>query len=349
MRLRRGVRHAGLRRGVQRNKSDRWADPWRPRAVMAGVLCVLMVDAPALAVSSPPRPERLRSGRSAVAQVQGEQRVLHALNRFTFGPRPGEVEEVGRIGLDRWFEQQLHPETIDDSALDARLAAFPAMMLPQEELFARFPSPAMLRAVSRRDLPLPDDPVERAIYAHGIAAYKKAQERKAAGESASASNPDEMAQGTTAGTSTMPNKERSDGARGRVNLLAGDDSGYVMGGKKKAGGTPQMEDQDGDQRSVERGRASAQRARVPRVGDLGDPGVGARGAGAASAGAPTRPARGLSTQPEPGGACDAGSRPYAAAEGSLCRAARGRCAWSVRRCWSRACCAMSTAIASLRP
>ncbi len=42
-------------------------------------------------------------------QLQGDQRILHALNRFTFGPRAGDLEAVRTMGLQNWFEQQLHP------------------------------------------------------------------------------------------------------------------------------------------------------------------------------------------------------------------------------------------------
>src|SRR5579862_7945925 len=47
-------------------------------------------------------------------------RALHALNRLTFGPRPGEVDKVLAKGVDSWIEDQLHPESIDDGALGAR-------------------------------------------------------------------------------------------------------------------------------------------------------------------------------------------------------------------------------------
>src|ERR1035441_3739610 len=55
-------------------------------------------------------------------QLRGDERILHALNRFTFGPRPGDLEAVRAMGLERWFNQQLHPETLDQTGLDARLA-----------------------------------------------------------------------------------------------------------------------------------------------------------------------------------------------------------------------------------
>ncbi len=47
--------------------------------------------------------------------MQGDERVLHALNRFTFGPRPGDLEMVRTQGVDAWFEQQLHPASIEGS------------------------------------------------------------------------------------------------------------------------------------------------------------------------------------------------------------------------------------------
>ena len=50
-----------------------------------------------------------------------QRRALHALNRLTFGPRPGDVQEVMALGVERWIDLQLHPDKIDDSALNARL------------------------------------------------------------------------------------------------------------------------------------------------------------------------------------------------------------------------------------
>src|SRR5215475_2949013 len=49
-------------------------------------------------------------------------RAIHALNRLTFGPKPGDVEKVTAMGVDQWIELQLHPEKIDDGALDSRLS-----------------------------------------------------------------------------------------------------------------------------------------------------------------------------------------------------------------------------------
>ena len=48
-----------------------------------------------------------------------DQRILHVLNRLGFGARPGDVEKVKAMGLDRYIDQQLHPEKIDDAVADA--------------------------------------------------------------------------------------------------------------------------------------------------------------------------------------------------------------------------------------
>jgi uncharacterized protein (DUF1800 family) len=157
------------------------------RALVAGVLCVLMAGQPVVAAAAVSKPV------GAVAQqIQGEQRVLHALNRFTFGPRPGDVAAVQAMGLKRWFEQQLNPSSIDDSALDARLEMFPAMKMEQAEMIRRYPSPQVLRQMIARDMPLPSDPVEHAIYADEIAFYKAAKAKQEAKQAADTKGDGEM-------------------------------------------------------------------------------------------------------------------------------------------------------------
>jgi hypothetical protein len=55
-------------------------------------------------------------------RLSPQQQIVHALNRLTFGPRPGDAEEVRRIGLNKWIELQLHPEQIPENpVLEARL------------------------------------------------------------------------------------------------------------------------------------------------------------------------------------------------------------------------------------
>ena len=48
--------------------------------------------------------------------------IVHVLNRLTWGPRPGDLDAVRAMGLERWLDRQLHPDRIDDGAAEKRLA-----------------------------------------------------------------------------------------------------------------------------------------------------------------------------------------------------------------------------------
>ncbi|OGG52106.1 MAG: hypothetical protein A3F84_19845 [Candidatus Handelsmanbacteria bacterium RIFCSPLOWO2_12_FULL_64_10] len=81
----------------------------------------------------------------AVAEVRPplteEQKIIHLLGRIGYGPRPGDVERVRRMGVDRYIERQLHPERIDDSATEARLTGLPSLRMGVAEVYERYPQP----------------------------------------------------------------------------------------------------------------------------------------------------------------------------------------------------------------
>jgi uncharacterized protein (DUF1800 family) len=64
--------------------------------------------------------------------------IVHVLNRITFGPRPGDVEAVEKMGLHNYIERQLHPETIDDSAVERQVAGFELLQMSPEQLSQLF-------------------------------------------------------------------------------------------------------------------------------------------------------------------------------------------------------------------
>jgi len=69
--------------------------------------------------------------------------IITVLNRIAFGPRPGDFERVQQIGIDAYIEEQLAPETIDDSALEAQLAQrYPTLKMSAAELWQNYPQPA---------------------------------------------------------------------------------------------------------------------------------------------------------------------------------------------------------------
>ncbi|HEY4355115.1 MAG TPA: DUF1800 domain-containing protein [Acidobacteriaceae bacterium] len=154
------------------------------KAVLVAALCLSMAAPQAYAAE----PIHGHATPPAVKTVPltAQQKTLHALNRLTFGPRPGDEQAVAKMGLEKWFEQQLHPESLDDSALAARLDQYPALKLSQAELIRRFPSPQVIRQMSAQNRPLPNDPVEHAIYADAMAMYDQQLKKQAAGQGAGA-------------------------------------------------------------------------------------------------------------------------------------------------------------------
>jgi uncharacterized protein (DUF1800 family) len=80
-------------------------------------------------------------GNLPITELTEDQAVMHALNRLGYGPRPGDVERIRVMGLDKWVEQQLHPDSIDDSALDERLAQYPTLKMTSKKLLDDFPQP----------------------------------------------------------------------------------------------------------------------------------------------------------------------------------------------------------------
>lgn len=79
------------------------------------------------------------------AGLTDTQAALHLLNRFTFGPTPGALDELLKMGADKWFTQQLRAK-LTDTELDSRLAEYDAINLSNSEVNRLFPkNPQVLR------------------------------------------------------------------------------------------------------------------------------------------------------------------------------------------------------------
>ena len=74
----------------------------------------------------------------AVSDLSEDEAILHAFNRIGFGPRPGDVERVRKMGLKIWIEQQLNPEQMSDGSTNARLEKYPTLKMSSAKLLAEF-------------------------------------------------------------------------------------------------------------------------------------------------------------------------------------------------------------------
>ena len=141
-----------------------------PLRCAAALVLVLQLALPAnvsaqMASSAPAKTLKAQSE----PPLTPDEKILQVLNRFTYGPRSGDFERVRAMGLNGWFIQQMNPSKIDDSALEARLANYPAMQLSLQQLMENYPSNNMIRAAANgRGFGIPSGEAEKAIYTDQI-------------------------------------------------------------------------------------------------------------------------------------------------------------------------------------
>jgi len=80
-------------------------------------------------------------GDLPITELTEDESTLHALNRLAYGPRPGDVERIRAMGLEKWVDKQLNPNSIDDSALDERLDQYLTITMSAKQLLTLFPRP----------------------------------------------------------------------------------------------------------------------------------------------------------------------------------------------------------------
>ena len=130
-----------------------------------------------LACAVPQLPAKKKEKPAELAPNE-QKRAVQALNRLTFGSRPGDVQQVVAIGVDRWIDLQLHPEKLSDTAIDSRLAAFRTLHMSSKEIAEEFPDNQMIKQVMDGKRPMPFDPAKRAVFQVQIERLQQKQEKK---------------------------------------------------------------------------------------------------------------------------------------------------------------------------
>ena len=106
-------------------------------------------------------------------KLSKDDQIIHALNRLTFGPRPGDVDTVRKLGVKKWIDLQLHPERIPENPeLAQRLAPLESLRLSQAETERNYPNPQMIRAIAAGRQAMPEDPVTRAAVERVVRRFK---------------------------------------------------------------------------------------------------------------------------------------------------------------------------------
>jgi uncharacterized protein (DUF1800 family) len=88
----------------------------------------------------------------ASREQTADQQVIHALNRLAFGARPGDVQRVREIGVDRWIAAQLEPARVPDPAGDSVTAHYRTLGMTLPALLDEYPPNPVLRRLARQAL-----------------------------------------------------------------------------------------------------------------------------------------------------------------------------------------------------
>jgi uncharacterized protein (DUF1800 family) len=76
---------------------------------------------------------------------------FHLLSRAAFGPRPGDLERIKQVGRQAWLEEQLNPDTIDDTACDLRAERFESLYFSAGSAY-EFRKPVLRSEITRHAL-----------------------------------------------------------------------------------------------------------------------------------------------------------------------------------------------------
>ena len=106
-------------------------------------------------------------GSSAASKPVDTATIRHVLNRVAFGPRPGDIDRVSAMGLDRYIDQQLRPERVADPGMDARLAPLTTLRMSSREIAEKIEQPQLEARKEKKDgetpTPLPADQRANAV------------------------------------------------------------------------------------------------------------------------------------------------------------------------------------------
>ena len=101
---------------------EKWVPAFAGTAVLILVVCLNLAFASA-----------------GAAEQVSERQVLHVLDRVAFGPTQDDVRHVTAMGINRYIDEQLSPESVEEpAALTEKLAALDTLKLDPVQLFAEY-------------------------------------------------------------------------------------------------------------------------------------------------------------------------------------------------------------------
>lgn len=143
------------------------------KKALGSVAIILLLSTPMLVAFDQPAdiPYKFPYSKGGLTNRQA---AAHMLSRFTFGARPGDIDQVLAVGLEKWFDQQLNASLPDDS-LNFRLASYDAIKLTNEQAIEMFPRAGQTLRMAVKDGIIDKDSVkaDQKQYRDQLAAYMK--------------------------------------------------------------------------------------------------------------------------------------------------------------------------------
>lgn len=143
----------------------------RPAAAVLSIVALMATGFPSNARASFAQKDKpaARSDR-----LTDEQRIMHVLSRLGFGARPGDIERVKAIGIQKYIEQQLNPERISDEVAETKVKNLSTLSMTTAQLYEKYPQPGQIRRQLQRRGDLPKDPMDARADQKESAAEKSA-------------------------------------------------------------------------------------------------------------------------------------------------------------------------------
>jgi uncharacterized protein (DUF1800 family) len=131
-------------------RSNSFARIRRPSTIISLVVATLLLCQSAFIVGAQ---RKQQANRAQAARMSEDQQIAHLLSRLTFGARPGDFEKVKQMGVERFINQQLDPDSIDNGAAIARLRRLPTLNMATPVIIEQYtppkpvasPSPAVVK------------------------------------------------------------------------------------------------------------------------------------------------------------------------------------------------------------
>ena len=100
------------------------------RLGQVGSVSILLISATTLSAGGASRFDQ---------KLPPDKQAIHVLRRMTFGPQRGDLQQIRKLGVEKWIDLQLHPDRIPENViLDEKLKAMTTLTQPLWQLLESY-------------------------------------------------------------------------------------------------------------------------------------------------------------------------------------------------------------------